>query len=506
MLVYTLLVQNFDVSTRWLAAIASLASILVRRRSAVKKMGDCQLANFSIDLLGSDAPFTVRAAYGDYVAEGRFLLDVRQSAWQTWLAQLTPPNLRPGQSTLAACGAELFEALLADDVRDLWLRARADLEAGRIDALRVRLQSASTAVADLPWETLYDADRGHTLAASTRTTLVRGVRWLRYVGGARPLQLTLPLRLLLAVPEDPTHQIDAAVEVARIEAALAPLHPDGVRWETLTGRFDALDLRQRLQAGGFDVLHLITHGTADGVLLWENDEAAITPAAALRAALESAPQVRLAVLNACETAIGAGAAPVTSVGAHLLQAGLPAVVAMQFPIADQAAAAFAEHFYGELLAGRCPGAVDVAVTQARAALYIRSPDDLAYATPVLWLNAPDGQIFVPDRAVRTRPRPSAPPDLTPLKAERASLEAWFAATPTADAAHIPALLRPMAASLAHELRECRDLFAQLDAIERQPLQPTLAAQYADKLARLRSSQETVNKLVQILQQPPDRAG
>lgn len=101
------------------------------------------------------------------------------------------------------------------------------------------------------------------------------------------------------------------------------------------------------------MLHLITHGTADGVLLWENDEAAITPAAALRAALEAAPQVRLAVLNACETAIGAGATPVTA-SPRLLQAGLPTVVAMQFPIADQAAAAFAEHFYGELLAGRCP--------------------------------------------------------------------------------------------------------------------------------------------------------
>jgi hypothetical protein len=62
----------------------------------------------------------------------------------------------------------------------------------------------------------------------------------------------------------------------------------------------------------------------------------------------------------------------------------------------------------------------------------------------------------------------------------------------------------MATRLVSELRECHDLLAQLDALEQQPVQPQLAAQYADKLARLRSSQETIDKLVQLLRQPPDR--
>ena len=465
-------------------------------------MDDCQFANFAIDLLGSEPPFTVRAAYGVHVAEGLFLHDVRQTEWQRWLAQLAPADLRPGHAALTACGAELCQALFAGDVRDLWLRARADLEAGRSAGLRIQLHAASTAAADLPWETLFDADRGQLFAASPHTLLVRSARWLRYVGATRPLQLMLPLRILLALPEDPTGQIDAAAEEARIAAALAPLQPDGVIWETLAGRFDALDLRRRLERGGYDVLHLVTHGTAEGVLLWEEDRAALAPAAALRSALEAAPRVRLAVLNACETAVGAGLAPVTSVGAHLLQAGLPAVVAMQFPIADHAAAAFAEHFYSELLTGRCPGAVDVAVTLARSALFTRSPDELAYATPVLWLNAPDGQIFVPDRRLQARARPSAAPDLASLQAERASLESWLAALPSVDAAHMPTLLRPLAASLAGELRECRDLLAQLDVLERQPVQPLRTAQYADKLARLRSSQKTIDRLTQMLRQPP----
>ena len=152
------------------------------------------------------------------------------------------------------------------------------------------------------------------------------------------------------------------------------------------------------------------------------------------------------------------------------------------------------------MAGWRPAAV--AVTLARSALFTRSPDELAYATPVLWLNAPDGQIFVPDRRLQARARPSAAPDLASLQAERASLESWLAALPSVDAAHMPTLLRPLAASLAGELRECRDLLAQLDVLERQPAQPLRTAQYADKLARLRSSQKTIDRLTQMLRQPP----
>ena len=61
----------------------------------------------------------------------------------------------------------------------------------------------------------------------------------------------------------------------------------------------------------------------------------------------------------------------------------------------------------------------------------------------------------------------------------------------------------MAARRSEELRECHDLLAQLDVLEQQPAQPLVAVQYADKLARLRSSQETIDKLTQILRQPPD---
>ena len=92
--------------------------------------------------------------------------------------------------------------------------------------------------------------------------------------------------------------------------------------------------------------------------------------------------------------------------------------------------------------------------------------------------------------MRLHQRVATLPDLTPLRADRVSMETWLATVPPVDAAHVPTLLRPMATSLANELRECHDLLAQLDALEQQPVQPQLSAQYADKLARLRSSQET----------------
>lgn len=276
------------------------------------------------------------------------ITDVRQAEWQTWRAALTPPDLRPGQPVLAACGVALFQALLAGDVRDLWLSVRADLgdvvtSPGCVCGCKQPAPPSPTC----PGNPLRRRPRPHAGGEHAHDVGARGP--LAALCRRRdPLQLTLPLHLLLAIPEDPTGQIDAAAEEALDLAVLAPLHPDGVTWETLTGRFNALDLRQRVpERGGFDVLHLITHGTAEGVLLWENDEAVIAPAAALRVALEAAPWVRVAVLNACETRDWRRRRAGDQCGRTPVQAGLPAVVAMQVPIADQAAATFAEHFYAE---------------------------------------------------------------------------------------------------------------------------------------------------------------
>ena len=72
----------------------------------------------------------------------------------------------------------------------------------------------------------------------------------------------------------------------------------------------------------------------------------------------------------------------------LVQQDVTAVVAMQFPISDTAAVAFTSSFYGAV-SGGIP--LDQAATWARKALLVSHPGE--WATPVLFLRAPDGRVF-----------------------------------------------------------------------------------------------------------------
>ena len=100
--------------------------------------------------------------------------------------------------------------------------------------------------------------------------------------------------------------------------------------------------------------------------------------------------LRLAVLNACEGAQGDGRDVFAGTAATLIRRGLPAVVAMQFPITDRAAIEFARAFY-RAVAAALP--VDAAVAAARQAMLLAARGSLEWATPVLFLRAPDAVLF-----------------------------------------------------------------------------------------------------------------
>jgi hypothetical protein len=116
------------------------------------------------------------------------------------------------------------------------------------------------------------------------------------------------------------------------------------------------------------------------------------------------PTLRLAVLNACEGARTALNDPFSGVASALVLAGIPAVVAMQFEISDRAAIVFAEKLYSALVRGR---PIDWALAHARKAIYA-DHNDIEWATPVLFMRTPDGQIFdvAPDQGLAAQPTPT----------------------------------------------------------------------------------------------------
>lgn len=75
-----------------------------------------------------------------------------------------------------------------------------------------------------------------------------------------------------------------------------------------------------------------------------------------------------------------------------MRKGIPAVVAMQYPVSDPAAISFARGLYGAV-ARRLP--VDQAVTRARKDVKLSHPGTLEWATAVLYLRSANPRIFDP---------------------------------------------------------------------------------------------------------------
>ena len=370
-------------------------------------MPNCQYANFDITILGTDPPYPVSAQFDGQSAEGAFTEQVDDAFWQEIVARLGAVHHPPGSAQIRAAGTRLFDSLIAGDIQRLWIRAETLIGSG---GLRVRLAIQPPRVAALPWEALFDRDRNRLLAASGRTPLVRMETQSRYLPAPRPLKSHAPLNILVAAAEDPYGEIDVAAQQRALADRFAALPQDQVYVHQQSGRFSVVDLAQEIAANDIDLLHLISHGQADSLLLWHNDRPVAVQAGAVSAALERADSLRMVYLSACLAGRASERAAFTTVGPQLLQLGIPAVIAMQFAVSDADAIAFADMFYRELLSGPCPGAVDAAMGYARSSMYALNPDAFSFGTPVLWLNAADGTVFQLAPPATDATQASAPAD------------------------------------------------------------------------------------------------
>jgi len=292
-------------------------------------------------------------------------------------------------------GSTLFESLITGDVEEAYYDAYRRVSEQQ-DGLRIRLTIEPAELASLPWELLYDPRLRDFVCLSSSTPLVRH---LRTANPAPPLSVTAPLRILGMVTSPPDLQsLDVAGERDRIEATLQPLVSRGVveiGWvEGGTWR----DLQNAMFEGPWHVFHYVGHGAFDrnrgeSVLAFENEAAgsyrAVSPTE-LGRLIERDHALRLVVLNACEGARGDEHDALSSTAAQLVYRGVPAVLAMQWEISDDAAIEFAQAFYHSISEG---SPVDAALTDARVAVSMAVAGSLEWATPVLYMRTPDGQIF-----------------------------------------------------------------------------------------------------------------
>jgi O-acetyl-ADP-ribose deacetylase (regulator of RNase III) len=156
----------------------------------------------------------------------------------------------------------------------------------------------------------------------------------------------------------------------------------------------ALHRQQRRHT--YHILHFIGHGgfdsqTQDGMLAMEDDHgrSRLVAGKDLGTLQHDHRSLRLAVLNSRDGGRSDRSDPFSGTAQSLIQQGIPAVVAMQFEITDNAAITFSHVLY-EAIADGYP--LDAATTEARKAIYADG-NQIEWGAPALYLRGADGRIF-----------------------------------------------------------------------------------------------------------------
>jgi CHAT domain len=289
-------------------------------------------------------------------------------------------------------GRVLSRALLTPPVEKQLLRSL-DHSAERNAGLRLRLVTECAELADVPWELLWSPHEDDFLALSLQTPVVR-TPVLPQPVPSLPVEGQLSILTLISDPDD-LPALDTEAEWDRLNGALAGLTGAGkVRVELLESP-DLGALQRALRRDTWHVLHFVGHGAFDpesgeGVLaLREPDgKTRLVPGQTLGTFLNDHPSLRLVVLNACEGARADAGNPLGGVAQTLIRRGIPAVIAMQFPVTDRAAVTLAQSFY-DAVADLYP--VDASLAEARKT--VLAEGSVEWATPVLYMRSADGRLF-----------------------------------------------------------------------------------------------------------------
>lgn len=294
--------------------------------------------------------------------------------------ELTPEQVR-------SYGEKLFNLVVRDRVRDLYATLPPQ------SVLRLHIYGNHPDIQRFPWELFQEPN---SVAVPDRNRII--VRIVPTIGVVprEPLPRSQTLRVLFAVAEPDDQR---AVDWSETYAQLKQLFDARVAGSRVEMQFIRTATRDALVSAlqrGFHVLHFYGHGevlqgVGHLVLVDDKGHSDFVPANDL-ATLLSGTTVRLAVLSACQSASGRSINDFTVVSASLVRAGVPAVVANQFPVYTHTIAPFAAALYRELLQS---GDIDRAMAEARTHLWFVTKGISAtdWAIPVLYRHVASPTVF-----------------------------------------------------------------------------------------------------------------
>src|SRR5215210_7570948 len=154
-------------------------------------------------------------------------------------------------------GRDLFRAIFSGDVGSR-LNVSRIIASREGRGVRIKLRISAPELMALPWEYLYDEERGDYLALGIGTPVVRYVPLPQSI---RPLEVAPPIRVLAMVsgPKD-LGELDATRERQRLEIALSRLRDRGVVELDWVDGESWSDLQEALWRGPWHVFHFIGHG------------------------------------------------------------------------------------------------------------------------------------------------------------------------------------------------------------------------------------------------------
>lgn len=281
-------------------------------------------------------------------------------------------------------GGALYEALFSGAVAE---RFRSSLAIARHEnkGLRIRLRlSGAPKLIDIPWELLFDADNNNYIGLSVNTPIIRKLD-LATQPEIRQAQGVLQVLVMISSPSN-YPQLNVEREWERINTATERLQKAG-RLVLTRVEPSLAALQRQLRQEDYHVFHYIGHGgfdrtNNDGVLVMEdrNQKGHLVSGQYLGTILYDETTIQLVLLNSCSGGRTSVTDPFAGVGQSLLQKGIPAIIAMQFEITDNAAITFSHEFYAALVDGY---PIDAAVAEARKMIYAEA-NQLEWATPVLY--------------------------------------------------------------------------------------------------------------------------
>ncbi len=369
-------------------------------------MSTMSYLNFDLQIEASGATYKARVVNSPGgEAEADFQQPLSGPDREQFLAQLG--LLRQGQAEALTqlndlaktFGKRLFDAVFTGEILGCFQRS-VECAKQKEQWLRIRLRlKGAPDLAGLPWEFLHNPSTNLFLTLSRKTPIVR---YLDLPEPPSSLDVSLPANILVAI-SSPLNlpAIDAEQEWRNLKKAFLKLERKGlVRIDRLESATLA-ELQRKLHEREYNIFHFIGHGSFDhdkqeGVLLFEDEAGHSRPESGQRlgTVLHDCSSLRLVVLNACSGASASALNPFTGVAQSLVQQGMPAVIAMLFPVQDETALTFADDFY-DFLTNDYP--IEAALAETRKTIFTKG-NGTEWGAPVLFMRAADGRLFNFQRA------------------------------------------------------------------------------------------------------------